>query len=165
MSKFSEGGGAVYHERVVLTLGTLASLDALAVTGLQDGSRSQGFRYLKSEYIIGVAGMTTDDGPVVVGVGGPGLSTAEIEEAIEADPQSSHDAPAGEQAMRPVWKIGAAVGDGMLNNGLPIIVNQRWSYPEDATMAFFAYNSSGAALTTGTVITMMIKHYGVWLRD
>lgn len=166
MPKFSEGKGAIYHETVEITVGALAAGDAIAAATRQDGSRNNGFRFLKSEYFIAVENLS-DDEALLVGIGGPTLSAASIEEAIEADPQGSND-PSGPTAMRPVWPLEMFMAH---NGGNGKMVAQgewkpRWSFSEEDAMNVFAYNvDQSNPLTTGARVMIYLKHYGVWLND
>lgn len=161
MSKFTEGKGAVYYDILNHTVGALAAGDCAVTTMKQDGSRQKGFRVLKSEYNIQVLSMTGNEA-LVVGVGGPYLSAAQIEEALEADPQQHDHAPDAEQSMRPLWILGILdeSSDPLKGEWKP-----RWSFPEGAAMNFFVYNPMSGAITTGATVVAVFKHFGVWLND
>lgn len=159
--------GHIYYDNAVIDVGALAAGDVTTVTLKQDGSRSQGFRFMKTEYWI-VLENATDFESVMCGLAGPAIDAAEIEEAIEADPDSPHDRSASEQAMRPIWPLevlmDTAQGDGrVVAKGT---INLRWSFPEATAMNFWCYNMDVAnPITTGARLRIFCKHYGVWLRD
>ncbi len=159
---------SIVWDQVGITLSTLAALTGILGASRIDAAREQGFRVMKTEYVGSIVGRTNGEGPVMLAVGF-NLSLAEMEEAIEADPQSSFDTPANEQVMRPVFILGIfdplAASPAILNNGIPKTVNFKWSAPEGGSMNWMAYNTSGSALTTGSVVRVVAKHFGVWLKD
>lgn len=169
MGKFSDNpmSGIVFDD-INLTLGTLNTDTAIQVASKIDNAREQGFRVLKTEYFVTVSGKTNDEGPIVVGLA-HNLSTTEIEEAIQADPQGSKalHRPENEQATRPVWPLkmipATVVGqeDHIVGKDE---VKLNWSCPEGTTLQWFAYNFS-TQLTTGTIVHIFAKHFGVWLKD
>ncbi len=168
MSKFSEQG-AIVHDLSVITVGALAALDAVVVNSVIDATREEGFRILKTEYFVHFEGKTTAEGPVMFGFAA-NLNAAEIEEAIEADPQQRADDPEMHNAMRPVWVLGvipklSTEQDQSFPGNVKGIFNPRWSIPEGKGASWWAYNNSSGALTTGLLIKIMAKHFGVWLRD
>ncbi len=169
MSKFSEGGGAILSSNMLLALGALAAKDMTIVSDENiDISQEQGFRVLKSLVWISVQGLTSPEGPVLLGAAGPGINAAELEEAIEAKPTAPWDVTASEEAMRVYWPLGlvaAGSNDRPLNDGVAIEFKPRWSFPEGSAMNWFAYNLDTAALQTGGIVHFFAKHFGVWLKD
>jgi len=163
-----DGQGQILHDQIVLALGALAAGDVISAITKIDGSRSNGFRILKSEVMISFKAMTTTEGPITVGFA-LNNNAAEIEEALEADPQGPADVPGAEQTTRPVWPLGViqSPGDvaGVLNQGMPIPKNLRWSFSEAQALSVYAHNNDSSALTTGTEVRFSMKHFGVWLRD
>ncbi len=153
-----------------LALATLAASTALLEPTKVDASREQGFRVTKIETMVGFTGKTAGEGPILWGLAF-GQTAAEIEEAIEDDPQGMQNAAnveLQEHQNRPVWPIGildpAAVA-GVIDEGKVIVLRPNWSAPEGGTMDFFAYNFGSGTLTTGTVMRYVYKLFGVWLRD
>ncbi len=168
MSKFSEGGGAILHSTVLITLSTLAAKDVIAVADEKiDAAQEQGFRVLKAQSFIAVTGLTATEGPVLIGASGPGMNAAEIEECLEANPALSTDISASEEAMRPIWPLGMKIGtlEQVLNNGNFIEWKPRWSWPEGTVLNWWVYNISTGALQTGGLVHIQTKFFGVWLRD
>ena len=110
MSKFSEGKGAIYWDRMALDVYALAVLEAVSIAGKADGSTSQGFGILNTEYYI----HSDADVPLVTGTAGPTINATVVEEAIVVDPQSPEDRPSSEQVMRSVFVYGMT---GVLGNG------------------------------------------------
>ncbi len=163
-------GLSIVHSLTRLAVGALASLDAIAVSDEKiDGTRLEGFRVMKTEYFMNAEGGTVDQGPVLIGVA-PNLNAQEIEEAIEADPQQRVDIPATEQVMRPVFPleiIGRALVEARASSleTMKGVFNLKWSIPEGQGLVWFAYNLDLGALTSGLILTIYAKHYGVWLKD
>lgn len=126
---------------------------------------------MKTEYWISAEAKVVAEGPIMVGVAARCDNAAEIEECIEADPQIRGADPEEVQAKRPVWPLemfGAEEGHGTNESGLVAkkgTVNLRWSCPEGTGLLWWAYNAGAGALTTGCVVVVFAKHYGVWLRD
>ncbi len=164
-----ESNLAIVHSFTTITLGALASLDAVVVEdGKIDASRLEGFRLIKTQYWMDYKAKTANEGPVLIGFA-MNQNAAEIEEALEADPQQRADIPEGEQTMRPVFPLEVVpfaptsqVADGFAVRGEQI---SRWSMPEGKGLSWFAYNFGPAVLTTGGIIVIYAKHFGVWLRD
>ncbi len=160
----------------VLTLSTLAGNDLISADTLIDGSRSQGFRIVKSNFFFNVTGKTQAEGPVMVGVAA-NLGSAKLELIIENDPQSvnEQDEDRGRGVfIMPLFMLGLlttslpAGAAGGPQTGLPVDVSygkNGWSIPEGEALFIWAYNMQSGALTTGTVISWFAEHFGVWLRD
>ncbi len=162
-----------YENNGTLTLGTLGSLDVISAAGKNDGNRNTGFRYTKTSIWFTMDGATTNEGPIMVGVAA-NCSAAEIEAAMEADPQDQNDAPSRGAGMfiKPLFIIGedelqiplaSAPGpDKMFSFSYG---KNGWSVQEAEQWSVWAYNMDPSALTTGTVIRFFAEHFGVWLRD
>lgn len=158
---------AIIYDDVELALGALAGKDAIAAPSKIDASRENGFRVMKTEYWMIFYGKTTAEGPIMVGLA-PNLAAASIEETIEADPQSRTDDQVTPDSKRPVFPLEIIdYTEVDMTNLQPYKgeVKIRWSIPEGNNLNWFAYNMNAAGLTTGTVVRIFAKHYGVWLRD
>lgn len=108
---------------------------------------------------------TAGEGPIVFGVAHSDYSSAEIEEYLETTGSwKTGDKIAQEQARRKVRIIGVFDGlsteekfkDGELQK-TPL----KFMIEEAQSLKLWAYNKSGAALTTGTVLT---ADGSVWLK-
>ncbi len=155
----------IYYDVVRLTVGALSTDVSVAATTKQDSSRLQGFRILRTDYWMHLKGLTAGEGPVIAGLCGD-LTIAEISEVFAADPQRSNDTNLSEQAMRPLWPLEILTDVGET----PRIVAQGtvklgWSFPEGVPMKAFVHNPSADNITTGAVLIMVMKHFGVWLKD
>ncbi len=158
----------VVHDQSIITLGALGAKASATVATKIDGTRLQG---VKLDYIMAQLSFnnkTTLQGPIVVGLA-YGLTAAEIDEAMVADPQHIVDVPAKEQSDRavfPVWMIGTvATGDDVAV--IPIRkINFLWKeIAEGRGLHWFAFNAGAGGLTTGTVVLIESTYVGEWLRD
>lgn len=166
IAKNSENLDIVYDD-VTITLGALAAKDAISSDSKIDAARLQGFRVMKTEYWIDYSGKATGEGPVMVGFS-MNHTVGEVEEAFEADP-GDRTSIQNAQAKRPVWPLkmipAHAVQLDVPDKVLGGTFNPRWSCIEGKAAIWWAYNMDSSALTTGTVIRIFAKHFGVWLRD
>ncbi len=166
----------LYDQDLSLGLGTLAAVDAIAQAGKIDASRLNGFRIAMLRIVATVTGKTTAEGPLIWGIA-CNMDAAEIEAALEADPQSSadDDERGVGQWLKILGMIPLETTFGALTGGpggpsagsavaTPMDVKVNWSVLEGKEFVIWAYNQ-GAALTSGTIITCAIEYFGVWLRD
>lgn len=168
MAKNSENLNIVYDD-VTIDVGALASKDCIASASKIDSSRLNGFRIIKTEYWMDFEGKTAGEGPIMVGFS-PLHSASEVEDTIEADPQSSAEMENNAVAKRPVFPLEMYPTDGGDTNFEQQRIkkgsfNPRWSVIEGRSAFWWVYNMEGAALTTGMLVHIFAKHYGVWLRD
>ncbi len=167
MAKFSDNSMAsILWELVVLTAGALASGDFLIAGSKIDASRIQGFRILKTQYFMSMRGATTGQGGLLVGMS-HALSNSELGEMLDANPQRPKDTAASEQARRPAWPLeilmANADGDGRVSAQGEAKIG--WSIQEGTGLDWWLMNASNSTLTTGAVIVVIAKHFGVWLKD
>ncbi len=123
--------------------------------------------FISCDLVWSMYNHTAGEGPIVVGFSNSVLSVAEIIEAVDASPTGKDDILAVEKARRPVRTFAAFQGSGAdetLNDGKPIRSVIKLPIGADFQPAFWALNRSGAALTTGTVISVNGKIYGRWVR-
>ncbi len=146
-----------------LTLGTLADVTVLAegLTGLS----TDRYRAISFKGIWSIRNNTAQ-GPIVVGFSHSDYSVTEVKECLEA---SGAIAPgnkvAREQANRFVRIVGSfdsSSADQVLNDGKPITTKLNWDIPIGFQVDIFAYNESGASLTTGNVIQV---DGNLWVKD
>lgn len=157
-----DGKGVILYDKVRLTLSTLASGTVIAAaSGI---TLSEDFRILKAEILGSTKGMTADEGGVVIGLADGELSDAEVAECLNSRPGDRNDNLANEQAMRPVFPFdivfeNQAGGDLMVKEE----IKPRWTFSNADGWQWFAFNIGSGALTTGTVIDLFVKIYGVWV--
>lgn len=161
-----DGKGVIIRENTSITLGTLANGAAIKATGGQLAI-TEDFRIIKTEYLISFEGKTADENIITIGLADNELSVTEIAECLAVDgPLDRNDHLKNEQVMRPVWELaqlGAGTNGVIPDTGLPGERNLRWTFSDTDGWTWFAYNESGAALTTGTVVRIRAKHFGVWV--
>ncbi len=113
--------------------------------------------------------LTSGEVPIIVGLSHSDLSDTEIVEALVAELTDPDDIIAKERARRPVRKVGAFVvensaGDIALNDGKPIRQKVKFSVGDGHNLDMFAFNNSGATLTTGAIVSFDGTIYGRWQR-
>ncbi len=152
---------------------TLLTLNGGAVE-IQDTPPTweEDFRLMKSEYYFSLQGATfvEDDGPLIFGIAFGDLTAAEIAEVLVLDgPFARDDRVTTEIAERPVWLI------CQIRNSLqasvdaqeylePLVTKSpRWTFSDPDGFVYFAFNMGQGALTTGGVLRIVAKHYGVWV--
>ncbi len=161
------GRGFVLHASTQMTVSISASDVQLQAT-IIDGSREQGIRISKLKTCLSYEALETLIGPVVVGLS-VGLSAAEVEEALEADPQGMQDTPAMEQTDRKVFPIYMIPARTEVNNRniQKFETIEDWPFreiDEGNSLDMWAFNIDGSALTAG-IITLGMVLTGEWLRD
>ncbi len=109
--------------------------------------------------------LTPGEGPIVFGVAHSDYTAAEIEEVIEnAGSWNEGDLVSQETARRKVRIIGQFEGqlaNEDFNDGVKLKTTLKWILLQGQTIDLWAYNRSGAALTTGA---FLICSGHVWLR-
>lgn len=156
----------VFDESVIISLSALAARDLIEGSSKIDAGREHGYRIVKTEGWAFVKAAVLNE-PVVFGLT-PSKTASETEEAIEADPQSIFAVPEQEQAMRPVFPLGALMGVAAEGANLigHFVNNIPWSYPEGDALFWWAYNPDDDDFSAGTQqLIIFAKHTGVWLRD
>ncbi len=112
------------------------------------------------------AGFTPTEGPLAIGWAHGDLSVTEIKEAIEAAVTDPSDIIARERARRPVRKVGqfpiAGAGESF-NDGKVVRTPLRFVINDAKSIKFWAFNKSGATLTTGGTIDVSGTLYGRWM--
>ncbi len=168
MAKFSDNSmAAIMWDEVQITLGTPIAGASVSVASRIDTARLQGFRLLKTEILAAMTGVTPGEGPVAL-LMSHDLTATETEQTLGADPQRSNDPEASPRAMQPLWPVcvfegGSGVGNGTWSWQGDIKLG--WSFPEGTQLTWVVNNFSANTLTTGSVVHVLAKHFGVWLKD
>ncbi len=160
-----DGKGAIIRERVEIDAGALASQASILSTA--GGVTLQNdFRIVKTEYTMYSDG-ATDGNNFAVGLADGHLSVTQIAACLTANgPNNSADRPGIELAERPVWILESygqhsTFNDASLNKmGEKVF---RWTFNGTDGWNFFIFNPLDGALTTGTEIIILAKHFGVWV--
>ncbi len=139
------------HISESLPLLTLANLDVLGEV-LPDTVDKPTF-ILSIDATWSLNGLTGGEGPILVGWAHADYSDAEVEEWIENQGAwGTSDLVQQEVAKRKIRTAGefsGVAGDEVLNDGKFIRTRMKFMLNAGQTMRFWAYNRSGAALTTG----------------
>ncbi len=167
-----DGKGQILYEAAINdgALGTLASKDVVEFGGSYHEALEEDFRILKCEYMMAIApaqAITVLDGPIVIGFAAANLSAAEIEECIEAVPVNRGDILL-EKTMRPVWPLEIMVFEDPDTGNSGAFVrkgsfNPKWTFQNPDGWVWWIYNLSTAALTTGSLLSIFAKYFGVWV--
>jgi len=149
---------------------------ALALSTLADDTvLSAGILTLGEDlFVISIGASWTlrsgnDEGPIKVGWSHGDLTDTEIKEAIDASQTDPDDIIAVERGRRPVRKAGQIIrGDGAEEH-FPSSGEMDWtkflkSIGDGHTIDFWAFNESGGALTTGSVLMVDGVVHGRWQR-
>lgn len=163
MSKFTENKGAIrYDNSVIIAAASLASLDVAGGASKLDDTCRQGFRILKTVGDIFCKSLAVGE-TLIYGLA-VGLTAAEVEEALESDPQAPDDPPASEQSMRAVFPIGSLHGGDKIGDHFEF--NLRWSVKEGNSLLWWIYNPDNDPLSAASQdVIIFAKHFGVWLND
>lgn len=146
-----------------MALGTLA--DQTAIAEIFDNV-ADGKTFLVSIHAAyALRGLAVGEGPIIFGVAHSDYSATEIEEYLETTGSwKTGDKIAQEQARRKVRIIGLFDGntqDEKFKNGEIQKTPLKFTIEEAQSLKLWAYNKSGAALTTGAVLT---ADGSVWLK-
>lgn len=156
-----DGKGVIIDGKLSLTLGALASNTSLKSGG--NVTVTDHFRMIKLEAWAYARGLTAAEA-IVIGIADDDLTVAEIEAKIETSLLDPNDRVQAEESQRPVFLL------EIMQGGQPSAVKHiertiRWTFHEDTGWTWFAYNpSSAAALTTGCVVEILQKAFGVWVK-
>ncbi len=162
MGFVKDGTGVIIREDRAVTTGTLAVNTAILASA--QITLGEDFRMLKSEFSFQVSNSVADES-VLIGIANGDLTIAEIAECLEVNgPTDRNDRVAVERSERAVWPI-VNIGNAsrIANDGLPIEIKLRWTFSNPEGWVFFAYNQSDATLGTSMIVTIIAKHFGVWV--
>ncbi len=139
-----------------MSLGTLANTTLIAAAF--DESVNERSFLISMEATWHMQDISTSGGPVTVGVAHADYSAAEIEQWIEnTGSWNEGNLVQQEISMRKIRQVGVFAmndSDESLNDGLLIKTPLRWIVNQGQGLSLWAYNDSGAALTTGNVVTV-----------
>ncbi len=111
--------------------------------------------------------LTAGEGPLLVGYSVGDLSVTEIGECLDSEVVGPSDIIQNERARRPVNRVGVFSGvaaeENLFNGALKRTTLRNFPIQEvGGQVVMFVRNQSGAALTTGAVITGAGTLYGRW---
>ncbi len=163
------GREQVIHDSVSLALSTLADQTAIVGNTKIDTALQNGLFIKKIKLAATIRGLPANLGPVKYGIS-QGLSAAEIAEAIVADPQAPNDIPAKEQATRKAFPLGTFTKTGDEVIEVKTDLREIRGFPfkhisEEQSLAIYAFNDTGAALTGTAIIKVDLLFLVRWDRD
>ncbi len=153
-----------------LQLGTLAGKTLISDTWDETVVERTLVSSIISTWALG--GMVAGQGPILFGVAHSDYSDAEIEAVIEnAGSWNEGDKTSQEVSKRQVRIIGTFVGeldsgtvDTRFNDGVPVKTKLNWILTTGDTLKMWAYNLSGAALSTADPNVTANGHANLWPR-
>ncbi len=168
-----DGKGVIIAEAPTEPLLTLAANTGLIISSNEVGTALlERFRVIKAEITAEIQNATFagGDGPLELYMIDGDLTLAEFEEAIETvGPVGPNDTVRAEQAERFYKSFGLlnfvpenTAKGAMLNGGLVVERTIRWTFARSKGWQWVIYNH-GTALTTGALIKLQCKHFGVWV--
>ncbi len=148
-----------------ITLGALANVTVIS-QGLT-GNADAAYRCISLTTLWTLKNAATNQKPVHVGYAHSDYTVTEIKEFIEGGSAISiGNKVSNEQANRLIRLVGtfgmATEVDSSLNDGKPIKTRLNWALPIGKEVVAFAYNDSGASLTTGSIVDMTGT---MWVKD
>ncbi len=162
----------IQHINVEFNLGTLATLTTIQAVTPIDASREQGVFIKKIKGTWSCEGLTDGQGPILCGMTTGISSAALVNEALVADPGSSRDLVAMEQANRRVVPQMVIYSDNAGANGNGIgeqyYRKQYWPFkeiPEGFGLELFAHNLDTVLSVTDPLIRFNGVVEGEWLLD
>ncbi len=148
---------------VSLALATLANNTALVTPMI---TIDDDFWVQSADLLWSIRTLSPGQVPIHVGIANGDLSVAEIKEALNALPVSRSDIVQREHARRPVRRVGVfgngALTDDALENGTKIRTTIKMYLAEGTDVNMYAFNQSGASLTTGAIVQVTGVIYGSW---
>ncbi len=120
---------------------------------------------LSFESTWSIQALTPGQGPIVVGIAHSDYTDGEIQEWVtNSGSWDEGNLVAQEQGRRKIRLVGTfsgEVADETLNDGKPIKTTCKFMLLQGQTLSVWAFNKSGAALTTGAIV---IAQGHAWLK-
>ncbi len=162
------GRTQVMHEVVEIGVSGLVAGDVVGATSQIDTARENGVRIDKVRGALTWKDKTTTIGPIAIGVTVGSFTTSEVEEALEADPQSHDDGPITERANRPVWTLWVIPASTEVNKQHEVkMTDLYWPFKEvdeGEQIIFWAHNLDTSTLTAAT-FQINLNWVYTWMRD
>ncbi len=136
-------------------LATLADVTLISGDLSASGVNDRWF-VMSAKLTWAIRNLTAGEGPIHVGLAHGRYTDAQVEEWIEATTSwDVTNVTAQEHSRRMCRHVGTFNGlftEEVLNDGRPIKTPLRWMLSEGENIKFWAYNASGAALTTASAV-------------
>ncbi len=138
-----------------------------AVLGVDSDPFGREFFAISADLYWAMRNHTAGEGPVIVGVAHSDYTDVEVAENLNlTGMEDPGDKVAQEQGRRLIRRTGQFSGigtDEVLNDGRAKRVKIGFVITDGFSLAFWAQNKNGGALTTGTVVETSGKIYGRWI--
>lgn len=150
----------------VLALSTLASSTMVGADMVTSGNNE--YRWLSLKGYWSLRNHTSGEGPITFGIAHSDYSDTEIEQFLEnenmlnrGDLVSTREI--GRRLVRRLGQFSGVSTDEVVNDGKPLHTRVNWAMAEGSVPRMWAYNFSGATLTTGSVVSFQGKMTIRWL--
>ncbi len=159
----------VLHEVVEIAVSGLTAGTVAGATSKIDTARENGVRIDKVRGAITWKDKTTTIGPLAIGAVVGSYTTTEVNEALDADPQSHEDGPISERAARPVWTLWVIPAATEVNQDAVVVPMRDLYWPfkqvnEGEQIIFWVHNLDTTTLTAATLQINLDWVY-TWMRD
>ncbi len=167
-----DGKGVIITQIDEITLLTLA--DATVLKQDSPLGVNEDFRIIKMEVASTLKDSSANEIPLYLYLANNELTVAEIEQATSASgPINRGNRQPQEHAERAVFLLGGYFSEVGASQNSPLmgadgqrgVITKtiRWTFSSQDGFILCALNDSGAALTTGSIITLAVKYFGVWV--
>ncbi len=151
-----------------LNLGTLASKTLVADTWDESPEEKTLISSIVATWSLD--GIVSGQGPLIFGVAHSDYSDAEIEAVIENqaswDQGSKVEQEIAKRLVRQIGQFvnetGSGTNDVQFNDGKPVKTKLNWRLNTGDTLKMWAYNVSGAALSTSAPVMKCNGHANLW---
>ncbi len=151
-----------------LNLGTLASKTLVADTWDESPEEKTLISSIVTTWSLD--GIVSGQGPIIFGVAHSDYSDTEIEAVIENqaswDQGSKVEQEVAKRLVRQIGQFvnetGSGTNDVQFNDGKPVKTKLNWRLNTGDTLKMWAYNVSGAALSTAAPVMKCNGHANLW---
>lgn len=153
--------------RTSLSLQTLADDTGLLADTLVDGSRLNGVQIQKMWAALSFINHTANEGSILWGFSRNVGTVTQLKEWLEADPQGPSNTAEVKKTESDIYVMGWLPETDKVSYGSGLrMIRFPWKkLGEDDTLSIWAFNDSGASLTTGTIVKVQIVISGHWMDD
>jgi len=159
----------IYDDQFSIVLLTLAGTTAILEPTQITGGEGNGFRVVNAYHSLSFSGKTGNEGDIHWGIS-VGMTIEEIKSVMESSvdtPSVARNLMRKNQYLKCFGTIGFPLAAGSMSSLFGGIAKEKinWSVLKGQALKYWFYNASGNALTTGTKITGITFHEGVFLND
>ncbi len=165
-------GIQILPEVIRAALTTLGADTSLSLNTSYGSAMTKAFLIKQVRYALALSGLTAGEGPILIGFARGGLSVAEITSALATalvNPEDASNMGAFAMASTIFWETLRLISDhdevSPLNETISIGGRKGIPVQEGEGIQLFAFNPTGAALTTGAAVVGAFNLIGVWLNE